>query len=150
MGGEVCYRKGYERGPWYEIKTVKDTILLNHAAGKDTSFARGLLKAWAKVPGYEGAGEALKEIAALITNGQNTVTKVISVNPIAPQTVTPRSASESTITLPVTPPCDTLTARCRELSAQGASTRQIAELLKLEGIFVSHMNVQRRLQGALI
>ena len=30
MGGEVCKRKGYERGPWYEIKNVADVIRLDN------------------------------------------------------------------------------------------------------------------------
>lgn len=58
----VCYRKGYEVGPWYEIKTVADVIRMKEARGADTSFERGLLKAWSKEKGYESAAETLKQL----------------------------------------------------------------------------------------
>lgn len=62
MGGEICYQKGRERGPWYEIKTVVDIIILKEANGKDATFERKLLKSWAKYQGYESAGEALRTL----------------------------------------------------------------------------------------
>ncbi len=61
MGGEVCYRKGYERGPWFEIECVKQTILSKEDRGGDASFERNILTSWAKYPGYEGATKALME-----------------------------------------------------------------------------------------
>ena len=48
---------------------------------------------------------------------------------------------------PVTAP---LTAKIRELSVQGKTTREIAGILKSEGIEISHMTVARRLQGVLL
>ena len=59
MGGEVCYRKSYERGPWYDILAVADVIKAKEARGADASFERGLLKSWSKYEGYEEAKEAL-------------------------------------------------------------------------------------------
>jgi len=59
MGGEICFRKGYERGPYFEIKCIKEDIITKEAKGEDASFQRSLLKSWAKYPGYEGAKEAL-------------------------------------------------------------------------------------------
>jgi len=64
MGGEVCKRAGYERGPWFEIKCVTNTIRLKEAKGKDASYERGLLNHWKHYDGYrELAKEAL---AALV------------------------------------------------------------------------------------
>ena len=51
----VSKAKGKEQGAWYTIKTVKDTIALKEAQGKDTKFERNLLKAWSKVKGWESA-----------------------------------------------------------------------------------------------
>lgn len=59
MGGEVCKIKGRERGPWYEIKCVRETIKLKEASGEDASFERGLLKSWSKYEGWEDAGKKL-------------------------------------------------------------------------------------------
>ena len=62
MGGEVCYQKGKERGPWFEIKCVADTIRAKEAKGQDASFERVLLKSWSRYEGYEGAKEALSAL----------------------------------------------------------------------------------------
>ena len=59
MGGEVCKRKGFERGPWVAIQSVADVIKSKEARGEDASFERGLLKSWQKYEGYEEAKEAL-------------------------------------------------------------------------------------------
>jgi len=59
MGGEVCKRKGFERGPYYEIEFVKEVIIAKEAKGEDASFERDLLKSWAKHESYKGAKEAL-------------------------------------------------------------------------------------------
>ncbi|MBA7567485.1 hypothetical protein ES708_09197 [subsurface metagenome] len=59
MGGEICHRRGKERGPWYEIKCVRETIIDKEANGKDASFERGLLESWSKYPGWEAARTAL-------------------------------------------------------------------------------------------
>ena len=57
MGGEVCYRKGYERGPWYEIKCIKEIIVNKKARGEDAKFEESLLRSWSKYPGYKDAGK---------------------------------------------------------------------------------------------
>ncbi len=44
MGGEICYQKGKERGPWYEIKCTKDVIRNKAARGEDAGYERSLLK----------------------------------------------------------------------------------------------------------
>lgn len=59
MSVRVCYQKHHEQGTWYEIKCVKEVIIAKELKGKDASFERGLLKSWAKYPGYEKAKEAL-------------------------------------------------------------------------------------------
>jgi hypothetical protein len=43
-----------------------------------------------------------------------------------------------------------VTARIKELSVQHSSTRAIARILQGEGFQISHMTVQRRLQGKLL
>lgn len=55
MGGEICYQKGKERGPWYEIKCIKEVIANKKARGEDASFEEKLLKSWRKYPGWEAA-----------------------------------------------------------------------------------------------
>lgn len=62
MSGGYCYRKGYERGPWSEIKCVSDLIKKKEAKGQDASFERSLLKSWAAYEGYEKAKEALSAL----------------------------------------------------------------------------------------
>lgn len=47
MGG-VCYRKGMERGLWYELKCQEDIIASPTASQKDKAFARQLLKSYKK------------------------------------------------------------------------------------------------------
>jgi len=59
MGGEVCYQKGKERGPWFEIKCVRDVIINKAARGENATFERDLLKSWAEYPGWEMAREFL-------------------------------------------------------------------------------------------
>jgi len=57
MGGEICYQKGRERGPWFEIKCVREIIISKEAKGKDVSFERELLKSWSRYEGWEDAGK---------------------------------------------------------------------------------------------
>jgi len=59
MGGELCYRKGEERGPWFQIKSVRDVIISKEAKGGDASIERKLLKSWAKYEGWEDAGKKI-------------------------------------------------------------------------------------------
>ena len=61
MGGEICYIKGKERGPWFEIQCFKEIIMAKEAKQQDASFERGLLKSWAGYKGYKKAKEALRE-----------------------------------------------------------------------------------------
>lgn len=44
----ICYRKGYEKGLWYEIQSITETIEIKRQLGKDASFEKGLLKAYKK------------------------------------------------------------------------------------------------------
>ena len=62
MGGEVCYQRGKERGPWFEIQEARKIIITKEADGEDASFERRLLRSWSNYVGYEGAGEALRTI----------------------------------------------------------------------------------------
>ena len=55
MSGGVCYQKGKGRGPWFEIKCVRDVVINKASRSEDTSFERDLLKSWAKYPGWENA-----------------------------------------------------------------------------------------------
>jgi len=72
MGGEVCYQKGRERGPWFEIQCIQNLIASKEAKGLDATFERKLLKSWSKFPCYEEAREAL---TALVRNPQRGVLK---------------------------------------------------------------------------
>lgn len=57
MGGEVCYRPGFERGPWYELLTIRNLISMKESKGKDASYERGLIKSWLKFPEYKRADQ---------------------------------------------------------------------------------------------
>ena len=59
MGGEVCHQKGKERGPWFEIKSIKEVIVNKEAKGEDASFERGLLKSYSKYPSWQDAEKGL-------------------------------------------------------------------------------------------
>jgi len=52
-----CYKKGSERGPWFEIQCTREVIISKEAKGEDASYERSLLKAWSKYEGYEDAGK---------------------------------------------------------------------------------------------
>ena len=43
-----CYRKGFERGLWFELKAITEVIAAKKARGEDASFERELLKAYRK------------------------------------------------------------------------------------------------------
>lgn len=49
MGG-ICYRKGYEQGRWFELKTLEECIASKKERGEDCKFEKRLLKAWKKLP----------------------------------------------------------------------------------------------------
>jgi len=63
MSGGNCYRKGYERGPWFEIKSMADIIKTKETNGHDATYERSLLKSWADYEGYEKSKEALSALA---------------------------------------------------------------------------------------
>lgn len=69
MAGGVCYKKGKEQGSWFEIKCVKDTILLKEANGEDASYERSLLKSWSKYPGWKNAGVVLGTLSKSKSRG---------------------------------------------------------------------------------
>lgn len=54
MGG-ACYKPGYERGPWYELKAIRGIIDSQAANGDPAEFERQLYKAWLKSPEYAKA-----------------------------------------------------------------------------------------------
>ena len=56
----ICYRKHRERGPWFEIECMRESIKIGEALGKDKSFERELLKSWSEYPGYESAAEPFR------------------------------------------------------------------------------------------
>lgn len=45
----ICYRKGYEKGLWYEIKTLEDLIHNPQAGEKDREYAKTLVRAYRKL-----------------------------------------------------------------------------------------------------
>jgi len=51
----VSYRKGYEQGLWYEIKTLEDIIALKEGKNEDCEFEKKLLKSWLKYSRSLGA-----------------------------------------------------------------------------------------------
>ena len=73
MGGEVCYQKGRERGPWFEIKCIKEVIRNKKARSEDTSFERRLLENWSK---YSGWGNA-RAIPCLSRKSSRRVTLIV-------------------------------------------------------------------------
>ena len=46
MSGGECHKKGHERGLWYEIKCMEETIELKEKNGKDASFEKEILEAY--------------------------------------------------------------------------------------------------------
>ena len=58
----VSKHKGSERGAWYELQCVKETIIAKEAKGKDASYERSLLKSWSDYKGYESAKSILAEL----------------------------------------------------------------------------------------
>ena len=48
MYGGECYLKNKERGLWFEIKCLEDTIEAKEKSGQDVSFEKRILKAYKK------------------------------------------------------------------------------------------------------
>ena len=61
MSKNVCYRKGYEKGAWFAIQSIKESILIGEALSKDKSFERELLKSWANYKGWEDAAKPFSQ-----------------------------------------------------------------------------------------
>lgn len=57
----ASHTKGKERGIWYEIKCVKETIIAKEKDGEDATFERDLLKAWKKHGGWEDATQPISD-----------------------------------------------------------------------------------------
>ena len=55
--GGICYKSGCERGAWFELKCIRETIAAKEAAGQDASFERSLYRAWLKDPDFKKADE---------------------------------------------------------------------------------------------
>ena len=58
----VTKKSGREQGALYQIKTVADNIKLKESLGQDTSYERGLLRAWSHCEGYESAKQVLAKL----------------------------------------------------------------------------------------
>ena len=147
----VCYIKGKEKGAWYDLKTMRDTIALIEARGGDASFEKELIRAWLKIPEYQAAEKdnikrGLYNTSLLVGNRQNAVTKPRHKEITLPVNVTAPAPPLST----VTPGCVALSKRIEELASQGKSCRAIADILNGEDIKISHMSVARKLQGVLV
>ena len=44
----ICYRKGHERGLWFEIKCIEECIAIRKELGKDVSFEKKILQSYKK------------------------------------------------------------------------------------------------------
>lgn len=53
--GTNCYRRGYESGPWYELKAIRAAIDYKIAKGIDNNRERELYASWLKSPEYQKA-----------------------------------------------------------------------------------------------
>ncbi len=51
----ACYKPGSERGAWFELKCLQNTIAIKEARGLSAEFERGLYKSWIKYPEYAKA-----------------------------------------------------------------------------------------------
>lgn len=54
----ICYKKGSERGLWFEIKSIEEIIAIKKDLGKDTSFEKRLLRSYKKYSETEYAKRA--------------------------------------------------------------------------------------------
>ena len=46
MAGGACYKKGHERGLWFEIKCLEATIEAKEKNGQDASFEKEILESY--------------------------------------------------------------------------------------------------------
>jgi len=60
MGGE-CHAKGKVGSHLSQIEYVRNRIIIKERAGEDASWERNLLKEWSKYPGWEVAGEPIRQ-----------------------------------------------------------------------------------------
>ena len=52
MSGGSCYRPGFERGPWFELKCLREIITGLESRGKSAAWERKLYAAWLKHQEY--------------------------------------------------------------------------------------------------
>lgn len=135
QSGGNCYRAGYEKGPWYELKSLVAIIQIKADRGDPADGERVFYKAWIKYPEYRQADEYNRrqgfygDLPSVVVNqGPVTTDKDVSMTDY------------------VTDVTD-VTAKIQELAGQGLSTRKIAAVLQSMGENISHMTVQRRLNG---
>lgn len=81
MTGGRCYKRGSERGAWYELKCLHETIAALEASGGDAGWERQLLAAWLKVPEYSAGEKELRGMgffsgSALLGGQQRVVSKI--------------------------------------------------------------------------
>ena len=44
----ICYRKGYEKGLYFEIKCLEDVVASKEKRGVDATFEKDILKSYRK------------------------------------------------------------------------------------------------------
>lgn len=146
MTGGACYREFKEKGAWFELKSLVRVIELEEISGKDASFERCLYKNWLKIPEYKKADadnrrNAIYGVSPCVTLQRESVTNGKHKEKHQRHVVPHKT---------VTPIIDAVTAKCRELAAEGKSTRKIALILQAAGFPISHMTVARKLQEGLL
>lgn len=57
----TTYRKGYEKGAWFELKSIRETIAGKEAKGENAAKEWELYRAWIKDPGYAKADKENKK-----------------------------------------------------------------------------------------
>lgn len=53
----ISYRKGYERGAWYDLKVLREHMEIRQAKGADVSWYLEIYKSWIKDPEYKKADQ---------------------------------------------------------------------------------------------
>jgi hypothetical protein len=52
-----CYRPGYERGPWHELRVLREHIAGREARGEDVTWYKDIYFSWLKYPEYARADQ---------------------------------------------------------------------------------------------
>ncbi|MDP2729310.1 MAG: hypothetical protein Q8O55_02350 [Dehalococcoidales bacterium] len=81
MTGGICYRSGYERGAWFELKSIREVITGKESAGKDATFERKLYGSWCKAPDFaegdkENLARGIYKPWTVVAEGQGSVAKL--------------------------------------------------------------------------